>query len=116
MSRIKVLYKNILNKENLNSFFIAVLCTCGLISFVIGKENTIPIIEMIVFIVMELINFKDTKEKLKHFKFKNYILYIVGLLFILILFIYTDIYDIIPQNDKKCNSRATKIHVCKYRR
>ena len=89
MLRIKELYKKKLTKEIINSFLIAVLCTCGLISFIIGKENTIPVIEIIVFVTMELINFKDTKEKLKKFKFKNNVVYILTFLFVLILFVLT---------------------------
>lgn len=60
-------------KKNINSLLIAILCMAGLISFIIGKDNIIPIIEMIVLIIGEIVNYKETLQEIKQKKNKKYL-------------------------------------------
>ena len=66
-------------KKNINSLLIAILCMVGLISFIIGKDNIIPIIEIIVLIIAEIVNYKETLQEIKQKKNKKYL---TGIIFL----------------------------------
>lgn len=86
LEKIKKVAKKVFTKENINSMLIAILCMSGLISFVLGINNIIPILLLLVFTVIEVVNYKETISKIKN---KDIKINVCSLIFIvLIILVY----------------------------
>ncbi len=74
------------DKENVNSFLIALLIMSGLISFIINLNNIIPFIILTTAIIIEIVNYKDTRQRLKSGKFRIQDIFIVFFTITMIVF------------------------------
>ena len=74
-------------KENINSMLIGILCVTGLISFITGINNIIPIIIIMVLAIIEIVNYKETLAKLKKRELLMPNGFLIFILFINILYL-----------------------------
>lgn len=75
------------DKEKINSILIAMLLMSGLTSLIIKVNNIIPIIILSILVSMEVINYKDTMERIKNRRVKIQNIFLVFAIIVFFMFI-----------------------------